>query len=55
MNNGYCAMEKQETIKVFEEIKVYKYKKIIENILYDGLHSSLKAVMERKNNEKIRT
>ena len=41
-----------QAIKVFEEIKVYKYKKIIENILYDGLHSSLKAVMERKNNEK---
>lgn len=41
-----------QAVKIFEEIKTYKYKKIIENILYDGLNSSVKAVMERKNNEK---
>ena len=39
-------------IDIFEKIKVYKHKKLIENILYDGLHSSVKAVIERKNNEK---
>lgn len=41
-----------QAVKIFEEIKTYKYKKLIENILYDGLNSSVKAVMERKNNEK---
>lgn len=39
-------------IDIFKEIKTYKYKNIIENILYDGLHSSVKAVVERKSNEK---
>lgn len=41
-----------EVISVFEKIKVYKYKKIILNILYDGLNSSVNAVIERKKHEK---
>lgn len=41
-----------QAIDIFNEIKTYKYKKIVENILYDGLHSSVKSVIERKNNEK---
>ncbi len=39
-------------VSVYKSIDVFKYSPIIENILYDGLHSSVKAVMERKANEK---
>ncbi len=41
-----------QAIDTFEKIKIYRYKQIILNILYDGLHSSMKQVIERKNNEK---
>lgn len=41
-----------EAINSFERIKVYKYKKIITNVLFDGLHFSMNAVKERKENEK---
>lgn len=37
---------------VYKTIKIHKYAPIIENILYDGLNYSFKAVTERKSNEK---
>lgn len=41
-----------EAVSAFEKLKIYKYKKIILNILYDGLYASMKAVTERKTYEK---
>lgn len=41
-----------QAVDAFEKIKVNRYKQIILNILYDGLHFSMKQVMERKNHEK---
>ncbi|MBQ8782934.1 MAG: hypothetical protein IJZ57_04095 [Clostridia bacterium] len=41
-----------EAVSAFEKLKIYKHKNIILNILYDGLHSSVKAVVERKGYEK---
>lgn len=41
-----------EAISALEKMKIIKYKKIIENIVYDGLRSSLKVVTERIKNEK---
>ncbi len=41
-----------QAINVLKKIQVKRFEKIINNILYDGLHSSMKFVIERKNNEK---
>ncbi len=45
-------LTQSEAITAFENIKVYKYKKIIDNVLYDGLHFSMKTVLGRNVNEK---
>ncbi len=55
--NSKTACEKlnytaSECVEAFNRISVNRYEKIIYNILYDGLYSSMKSVIERNNYEK---
>ncbi len=61
LNNDSISFEKAdealnltagEAACVFEEIKFYRYKKIISNVLYDGLNFSQEIVIERGKYEK---
>ncbi len=41
-----------QAVEAFESIEFYRFKNIISNVLYDGLHFSQNTVIERKNYEK---